>query len=187
MKKILFVLPALLLIGACAKEPASELSSINLSESVESGQTPSFYTAKLTKSNSGLTTDDSTEAIQTEIASDQDATVKYKFEIGAPCYQHSKFDEFIVKQGAYIKSVSNYVVDRLIVDFYSTKGVNFNVYANAAGTGDPLEYHTSTVQTVDPDDGGMVYEYAINGTEWCINNTTSYKPGFYSITVVFTK
>ena len=180
MKKILFVLPLVMLLGACAKEAQSQLPSVE----------EKSYTAKLDPNNSTLTTDDSSAAIQVEIASNEDSEVKYKFEIGAPCYLKTlsnNLQEIIIKQNAYIKSVSEYKVDRIIVDFFNGKGVNFNVYANKDGTGDPLEYHESSVAPVYPEDSGKVYEYAINGNEWSLTNTTNYKPAIYSLSVVFSK
>ena len=76
----------------------------------------------------------------------------------------------------------------VVSDFFGSKGVNFGVYANSEGTGEALAYHESTVEPEDPTDGGMVYEYQINGTAWCLKNTTEFnKPGIYSITVVFLK
>ncbi len=180
MKKLLLVLPLTMLLGACAKPAQSQLPSVE----------EKSYTAKLDADNSTLTADDSSAAIQVDIPSVEDNTVTYKFEIGAPCYLKTLSNglkEIIVKQNAYIKSVSEYKVDRIIVDFFNGKGVNFNVYANKDGTGEPLQYHESSVQPVYPEDSGMVYEYAINGNEWSLTNTTNYKPAIYSLSVVFSK
>lgn len=185
MKKIQVLLPLLFLMTACGLKAAEPLSSLDPDNPSVSDVTGETYTAKLTRDNSGLTTDDSTEEITANIASSQDSDVSYSFVIGAPCYQHANFNEFIVKHGGYIKSGSSYYVDRIIVDFWVTKGVNFSVYAGGDASGDALEYHESSVKTEDPDDGGCVYEYEIKGYEWYLVNDTSYKPGFYSITVVF--
>ena len=189
MKKLLIVLPALLIVAACAKAPSSELSSLSIPDSYDSSDSEETktYTATLTKGNCGLTTDDSTEEIVATIKSKQDSEVDYSVKIGAPCYLSDKYNEFIMKQGGYIKSNSNYHVDRLIIDFFGKKGTNYDVYANVDGTGEKIAYHESSIQPEDPNDGGIVYEYPINGTEWCISNSTVYKPAFYSITIVFSK
>lgn len=180
MKKILLMLPFLLIATGCAKNPSEPLPNIDPETTV--------YKAKLTPENSLITNEDTTEAYTVNIASEEDAETKYSIEIGAPCYLSTKAHEFIMKPGSYLKSVSEYTVDRLIVDFYGGKGINFGVYANLEGTGEALEYHTSNVLAEDPDDGGIVYEYAINGTAWCLKNITEYnKPGIYSVTVVFSK
>ena len=197
MKKILFVLPLVMLLGACAKEAGSQLSSLSIPDSY-SGE-PSegevrTYTAKLTPDNSGLEKDgdgnplDSTAPINLSLPSTQDANVKYDLILGDPCYLSTKAHEFIMKPGSYIKSVSTYKVDRIIVDFFGNKGVNFGVYANSDGSGEALESHVSTIPAEDPDDGGLVYEYEINGNAWYMKNITEYnKPGIYSVTVVFEK
>ena len=177
MRKLLIILAALLIVPACAKAPSSELSSIN----------ETTYTATLTKTNCGLTTDDSTEEITTIIKAKQDESIEYSVKIGVPSYQSGKYNEFIIKQGAYIKSNSDYHVDRLIIDFFGNKGTNYDVYANKDGSGEKVAYHESSIQPEDPNDGGVVYEYPINGNEWCISNSTVYKPSFYSITIVFLK
>lgn len=176
MKKLLFLCPLLLVAVACAPKAEEVLPP-----------SQADYSILITKSNCGLTADDSEVAIQTSLASYEDPEVKYTFEIGAPAYQHANFNEFVIKKGSYIKSVSEYKVERLIIDFYSSKGVNFNVFNNKEGSGSPLNYHESTILPEDPTDGGCVYEYEINGIEWCINNTSDYKPAFYSIMVVFSK
>ena len=182
MKKILVLMP-LLLIAACAPKAAEPLEPIN-SDDPE----VTYYTAKLTPENSLITAEDTTTNYDVEIASAEDAETKYSMQIGAPCYLSTKAHEFIMKPGSYVKSVSTYTVDRIIVDFFGSKGVNFGVYANTDGTGDELIYHESTITPEDPNDGGTVYEYAINGSAWCLKNKTEFnKPGIYSITVVFSK
>ncbi len=178
MKKLLLVLSFSLFLVGCAPEPSPSLPPVG-------GNT---YTVKLTPSNSTLTTADSTETIQVELPSVEDATVKYKLEIGSPCYikeLSSGLSEIIVKPNSYIKSVSNYTVKRLVIDFYGGKGINFNVYGNGDSS---LAYHTSEVAPADPNEGGMVYEYEVNHTSFNIKNETEFnKPGFYSISVVFEK
>jgi len=180
MKKLLVLIPFLLVAAACGSKPKEPLSP-----------TEASYNAKLTPELSTLTSDDSTEKVSVSIASNEDANVKYDMEIGNPCYLKTLSNglkEIIVKPGAYIKSVSEYKVDRIIVDFFAGKGVNFGVYASADGSGDALEYHESSIAPVYPEDNGVVYEYAINGNAWCLKNNTEFnKPAFYSITVVFSK
>ena len=181
MKKLLFVLSLTALLVGCAKEPAGNLPPVE-------GTT---YSVTLTPENSTLTGDDSTTATRVELSAKEDANVKYTVEIGVPCYVKtlgSGLKEIVVKPNAYIKSISNYTVDRLVVDFYGGKGINHKVYAKADGTGNEVEYHTSEVAPVDPNDDGTVYEYPINGTEWGIYNKTEYnKPAFYSVTIIFSK
>lgn len=207
MKKcfIIFALP--FLMAGCANQPAEMLPSLpidfsnppsstepsSVSESEVSTEVsssekePTYQYVKLDKENCGLSSDDSTSAIQLSLSSLIDSSVTYELEIGVPCYLHSKFHEFVMKPGSYIKSLSQYTVDRLIIDFYGAKGTNFEVYSTADGTGSAIEYHESYNEPEDSD-GGAVYEYPINGTEWSIrNNTDVYKPGIYSVIVVFLK
>ena len=173
MKKILFVLPFLALLGACAN-PGEELPPAG-SETKQ---------VKLTKANCGLTNDDSTEAFEKSLDI-EGKEEKYIFEIGPHCYAHATYEEFLIKKDGYIKSKSNYTVDRLIIDYMSKKGINF-VVENA--NGEAVQSHESSVATEYPaaDDYGAVLEYPINGNAWTIKNTTEYKPAFYSVTVVFT-
>ena len=172
MKKLLFALPFLALLGACA-EPEEPLPA----PSVES------KSVKLTKANCGLTNDDSTEAFETSLDI-EGKEEKYVFEIGPNCYAHKTYQEFLIKKNGYIKSKSTYKVDRLVIDYFSGKGVNFEVLD---ATGTAVSSHESTVATEFPgeDDKGAVLEYPINGNSWTIQNTTDYKPAFYSVTVVF--
>ena len=173
MKKVLFVLPFALLLGACGKqgeqlpEPEAESKSV-----------------KLTKANCGLTTDDSTEAFVTAL--DIEGTdKKYEFEIGPNCYAHSKWEEFLVKKDGYIKSKSTYKVDRLVIDYMSKNLITFEVHD---AEGNAVTPHESSVQTEYPgeSDYGAVAEFPINGNAWSINNVSEYKPAFYSVTVIFT-
>lgn len=180
MRRLLVLIPFLLLIPSCGKKPAEPLPP-----------TEATYNAKLTPEVSSLTDTDSTEKVSVSVPSNEDANVKYDLEIGNPCRLKTLANglkEIVVNPGAYIKSVSEYKVDRLIVDFYNGKGVNFSVYANAEGSGEALTYHESQAASVYPEDHGVVYEYAINGSAWYLKNITEFnKPAFYSITVVFSK
>ena len=177
MKKVLFVLPVLALLVSCQPEPKPSLEP--------SGD--DLVQVKLTKANCGLPIDnsESVEEITASLKVDgKEAT--YDVKIGAPCYLSNKANEFIIKPGAYIKSGSEYKVDKLIIDFFGKKGINFGVFANGDGTGEEIAYHESTVQPEDSSDGGMVYEYPINSTGWMIKNMTEFnKPGIYSVTIVF--
>ena len=181
MKKLLVLLPLVLLAAACGPTPKEPLPP-----------TPEqSYSSKLTPEKTTITTDDSTEATRAVVASEEDESVTYEFELSADIYLNTKSsvaNQFGVKPGASIKSVSTYTVDRIIVDFYGSKGVNYDVFANAEGTGTKLESHESTIAPADPNDGGQVLEYAINGTAWCLKNNTEFnKPSFYSITVIYSK
>ena len=173
MKKVLFILPFALLLGACRAdaEPLPEVPA-------------EVKSVKLTKTNCGLTGEDSTAAFTTALDI-EGSEAKYEFEIGPNCYAHATYEEFLIKKDGYIKSKSEYKVDRLVIDYMSKKGINFEVL-NAGG--DIVESHTSTVATEYPaeDDFGAVVEYSIGGSSWTIRNTTEYKPAFYSITVIFT-
>lgn len=184
MKKNLILLPLILLATGCAKEPAIELPSIS------SNYSESIYSVKLTADNCGLPSDysESTEIVKPEIETEEDKNVKYTFEMGVPCYLTTKAHEFIVGVGSYVKSSSEYKVDRIIVDFFGKKGIHFGVYSNSDGSGEALEYHQSSIPPEDPSDGGIVYEYSVNSTSWCLKNVTEFnKPGIYSITVIFSK
>jgi len=173
MKKILFVLPFIALLGACL-DPEAPLP----------GPSTESKTVKLTKANCGLTNSDSTEAFETSLDI-EGKEEKYVFEIGPNCYAHATYEEFLIKKNGYIKSKSTFKVDRLIIDYFSGKGVNFEVLD---ANGSLVSSHESTVQTEYPGDSdkGAVLEYAIDGNSWTIQNKTEYKPAFYSITVVFT-
>ena len=180
-------------MAACAKEPQSalpDLSSFTTVNSDGSEELVVFYESKLTPNNSSLTKDDS-DVVKYVVLQGEGDNPGYAFEIGNPCYLKdlsSGLQEIVVKPGAYICSNSEYQVNRLIIDFYGGKGTNFNVYNNKEGKGNPLPYHESGVLPQDPNDGGMVYEYAIDGKEWIIKNETEFnKPAFYSITVIFSK
>ena len=166
---------------ACQKEPAEPLSSIT-------GET---YTVKLTADNSTLTVDESTESIQVEIPSSEDASIKYKFEITPPCYINNKSsvaNQIGLKPGAMIKSISNYQVEKITIDYFASKGQNFQVFNDVERTGDPLEAHLTNMTPTDPNDGGAVYDFSVSSTGWCIYNHTEFnKPSLYYVSVVFRK
>ena len=179
MKKtfLLSILPLILITG-CANEPEDELPPPEAA-----------YHAKLTADNSTLTLDDSTAPIIVDIPSEEDPNIKYSFEIGNPCYINTKSAvalQICLKPGVSIKSKSNYYVDRLVVDFYGGKGINYEVYNNVNKTGEKVTYHSSSRTPTDPDDYGTVYEYSIQSTGWNIFNATDFnKPTFYYIEVFF--
>ena len=180
MEKRLFILPLAIFLCSC------DLPFLKEGEKLlepEVKPTEVVKSVKITKSNCGLTGDDSTEAFQTSL--DIEGTnEKYTFEVGPYCYNHHNFNEFLIKKNGYFKSVSTYRVDRLVIDYFSGKGVNFEVL-NASET--VVESHTSDVATEYPgaNDKGAVLEYPISGNTWTIRNVTDYKPAFYSVTVVF--
>ena len=183
MKKLLFVLPiATLLFGCEALDNFFKKQEEKLPEPEQTTKS-----VKITADNNGLTTDDSTEAIQKSLDI-EGSEKKYTFEISANCYNHSKYvGEWVLKADAYVKSVSEYKVDRLVIDYMSKKGFGFEVLDsnNAVVTA-----HDSTVATefTGENDFGAVAEYPINGNSWKINNTAGDKPGacLYSVTVIFT-
>ena len=180
-KSSLFMFLPLLFAVGCAKEPGAPLPE-------PSGET---YTVKLTADNSTLTKNDTTAPIQIELASNEDANVKYKFEISKDCYLNTKSavaNQIGLKPGASIKSVSEYTVEKITVDFYASKGQNYQVYNNTAHTGNPQEAHVTNTVPTDPNDGGAVYDFEINSTGWCLFNHTEFnKPSLYYISVVFRK
>lgn len=177
MKKALFLLSSLFLLGACA-DPEPALPPAD----------PQTYSVKLNKSNGGLegTTKaaPSTEEKVIEL-SIEGKSEKYEIIMGPNLYNHADYDEIVMINGGYIKSKSQYTVDRLRIDYFSGKGTNFEVL-NASNQ--VVEKHESTVPTEFPgdSDNGEVLEYPINGTSWTIRNTSANKPAFYSITVLFT-
>ena len=178
MKKIsLLLLLPLAMLFSCAPEAKKALPSIPAGS----------YTAILNPETSTLTKDDSTEPISVNLKSEENKNVTYSLELGNPFYLHASEPEFVLVGNAYIKSISTYKVDRLIVDFFGKKGTFFDVYASNDGSGNKIDYHESTVKPYDEEGGGKVYEYPIDSTGWMIKNgTTDRKPAFYSITIVFT-
>jgi len=179
MKRLLVLLPVLLIGTACAKKPAEPLGP--------SDPEKTYYTVKMFRDNSGLTTDDSTSEIQTTLNALEDDSVEYSMRIGTPAYQHGTYDEFVLKDSAYVKSGCDYVVDRLVIEFYGPS-VKFAVYDNEEGSGEELEYHESTYapEHTETGDNAVVYEYSINGSGWMVKNVSApQKSAFYSIRVVF--
>ena len=175
MKKLLILLPVTLLaLIGCKPEPKAKL--------------PDFDGASvsLTPTNSQLTTDDSTSAIVVELAIPE-RTETYKVEISANCYLKTTsggYQEIIMKPGSYIKSVSKFTVDRLVIDYFSKQGENHSVYANNKGTGNKVQSHESTITPTEPDDFGKVLEYPINASGWMIKNETEFnKPALYYVTI----
>ena len=180
MKKLflLSIIPALLVVG-CAKDPGKPLPP----------PSPESYTVVLTPTNSMLTSADSTEEITVSLKAQEDESITYDVKIGFPCYlkqvQGTNYQEIIMKNGAYFKSASTYKVSRILCDIYGGKGVNYTVHNTEDGSGDPLEYHESTVTPTYPEDSGFVYEYEVEANGWSIRNSTMNKPAFYSVTIVF--
>ena len=164
------------LVG-CAQEPAAKLPNLD-------GDT---YSVKITPENSTLTADALTSAKQVTLNSSEDETVQYTFEFSAGVRLNSSHNEFTMPNETYLKSVSTYKVERIIVDYFYSKGTNFSVYANTDHSGTALEAHASTITPTDPDDGGKVIEFNVNANGWSIYNSTVYKPSFYYIEIVFRK
>ena len=176
MKKILFVLPTISLLCGC------ELPFLKTGEKL-SGVDSNLKSVKITKFNCGLTGDDSTVAFQTSL--DIEGTQeKYTFEVGPNCYNHHNYEEFLIKKDGYFKSISTYSVDRLVIDYFSGKGVNFEVLNAGGELVEPHESETAS-EYASTQDKGAVLEYPINGSAWTIRNVTEYKPAFYSVTVFF--
>ena len=183
MKKLLFVLPVAALLCAC------ELPFLKQEEKLPDPETEPdkvLKSVKINVDNNGLTTADSTEAIQKSLDI-EGVSEKYTFEISANCYNSPKYlGEWVLKSNAYLKSVSTYKVDRLVIDYMSKKGFGFEVLDADQNA---VTAHDSSVQTEfsKSEDYGKVAEYPINGTSWTINNTAGDKPGacLYSVTVIF--
>lgn len=175
MKKTLIILPLTLLLFGCKPDPSPALPPVE----------PETLQAVLNPTTSTLTSEDSKTAIPVNL-SVSGKSETYGVEIGAPCYLHSKHPEIVMKAGGYFKSISTYHVDRLIVDFYGAQLGYFDVFATNDGSGNPVQYHNSSVAPIDPNGGGVVYEYPIDSNGWMIKNTTeNNKPGFYSVTIIF--
>ena len=177
MKKALFLLSSLFLLAGCA-EPEPELPPAD----------PQTYSVKLNKANGGLEgTTKSAPSTEEKVIqlSIEGKTEKYEIIMGPNLYNHADYDEIVMMNGGYIKSKSQYTVDRLRIDYFSGKGTNFEVL-NASEQ--VVQKHESSVPTDFPGDTdkGEVLEYPINGTSWTIRNTSEFKPAFYSITVLFT-
>lgn len=178
MKKFLLIIPALFLAG-CVSEPTETASEPPVNS----------YSVVLDTTSSTLTSDDSTEAITVTLKAKENQNVTYQLEIGAPCYtkqvKDTEFTEIVMKQNGYFKSVSNYKVSLIRVDFFNGKGINYEIYNNVSATGEQVPAKNSTVQPVYPEDNGKVFDYEIGGNEWLIRNTSVYKPAFYSVTIFF--
>ena len=174
MKKIflLGLLPLFALTG-CREEPATGL--------------PDFTgdIQLLTPEKTSLTSTDS-EAAEIVTLTIPDTDKSYQVEISAGCKLNTKGAEPQIQlaPGSYIKSVSEFTVDRLMIDYFGTKGTFYNVYNNKEGAGTPVgDYEApKDIVTYDPDGGGKVLQFPINSTGWMIKNETEYnKPTFYAI------
>ncbi len=182
MKKILLLtIPVLALMG-CAKEAGGKLP-----EPPEGS-----YTAVLEASVTTLTSEDSTEPIRVSLISEENSDVKYEVEIGAPVYVKTvststgeSYQEMVVKNGAYFKSISTYKVSKIACDIFEGKGINYEVHNTADGSGEALERHESSLTSTYAEDSGAVYEYEINSNAWSVTNTSNYKPTFYSVIIYF--
>ena len=188
VKKLLFVLPLAALLCGCELpflKTEEKLPEAEPEESQTPGKTSVLKSVKLKKSNDGLTTDDSTDV--SEVSIDIEGTEeKYTFEMGPNCWNHPNYEEIGMKDNAYIKSKSNYVVNRLVIDYMSKNGTNFAV---KDGNNSIVTAHESTVETEfkGSKDYGAVLEYPISGNAWSITcSSTEYKTFLYSVTVVFT-
>ena len=180
MKKLLFIPVVVMSLISCGKEPEPVLPPVDK-------ESKYAYINGLT---SCLTTENLAEDTQVSTSvyykGEIEEGLTYTFEIGAGAYLKvltSGYTEIQLKNGNYIKSVSEYTVDRLIVDYYATKGVHHKVYV----PGGEIEGHESSVEPVDKDGGGEVLEYPINSTSWSLSHdaTSEFKTAsIYSITVV---
>ena len=174
MRKQLLLLPFMLfaLVG-CKEEPATGL--------------PDFVgdIQLLTPEKTSLTSADSTASeIVTLTIPDTDKT--YELEISANCKLNTKgaMPQIQLASGSYIKSVSEILVDRLIIDYYGGKGTFYTVYSNNEGTGSKVRDYEppKDLQLYDKDGGGKALQFPINSTGWMIKNETEYnKPTFYAI------
>lgn len=178
MKKVLIILPLLLLAG-CAKEPSETASEPPINS----------YSVVLDVPSSTLTTEETTSPITVSLKAKEDQNTTYTLEIGAPCYEKqvsgTDYHEMVMKQNGYFKSISNYKVSLLRLDIFAGKGVNYEVYNNHQAEGNVIEAKNSTATPIYPEDNGKVYDYEINGKEWFIRNNSVYKPCFYSVTIFF--
>ena len=174
MRKILVLglIPLIALTG-CREEPASGL--------------PDFKgdMALLTPENTSLTSSDSTVA-ETVTLNVPDSEKTYQVEISAGCKLNTKGSspQIQLAPGSYIKSVSEFTVDRLMIDYFGTKGTFYNVYSNKEGTGSKVKDYEAPkdLPVYDPDGGGKVLQFPINSTGWMIKNETEFnKPTFYAI------
>ena len=179
MKKLLLLIPATLLaLVGCKPEPKAKLPEFN---GASTSLTPANSTVTTTDKNNPTTT---STFVDLEIP---DSPETYRVEIGAGCYLKTTsggYQEIILKPGSYIKSVSKYTVDRLVIDYFSKQGENHSVYANNKGTGSKVDSHISEIPATEPDDFGKVLEYPINSNGWMIKNETEFNnPALYYVTI----
>ena len=188
MKKLLFILPAISLLCGC------ELPFLKIEEKLpeptaEEPQTPGkmsvLKSVKLTKANDGLTEEDSVGTSEVKLAIEE-TNENYVVEFGPNCWNHPNYAEICMKEDAYIKSKSNYVVNRLVIDFLNKNGANFAVKKENDEVVTAHESDTKTEFT-GTKDYGKVYEYPIDGSSWSISCTSNeYRTFLYSVTIIFT-
>jgi len=180
-KPLLLVLVSLFLMTGCADEPGDELPPAS----------ESSYSVKLKADLTSLSSTETSEPLTVELASKEDENVKYSFEIGNPAKLNTKSSvstQIQLNAGAYIKSVSTYKVEKIIVDYFSKQGTNFQVFNNVEKSGEALSPHKSSIAPTDPEDYGAVLEYEIDSNGWNLYNHTEYnKPTFYYVEVIFKK
>lgn len=173
MKFKLLLLPVTLFaLAGCKEEPATGL--------------PDFVgdIATLKSKNTSLTSSDSTASeIVTLNVPNSEKT--YQVEISAGCKLNTKgaAPQIQLNPGCYIKSVSGFTVDRLVIDYYASKGTFYTVYNNKEGTGEHVkDFEAPKAVAIDSDGGGAVLQFPINSTSWIIKNETEFnKPTFYAI------
>ena len=178
MKKLLFVILLPLLLVSCNKTPAS----------VEHEKLPgaNYYYVKLTKNNCGLSVNESTEIVNTILsATDEEGNeseYQLTFNINPPCYQHSKYDEIVLKSGSFIECNSSYRISYIAIDYFSLKGIKFTV----SDSSKEIKGNKSKIAPQDVDDGGAVLDYDIKGNYFKIAHSASEfeKPALYSVLVV---
>jgi len=173
MKKVFYIWPFIALLAAC-KTPGEVLPEPD----------PESKTIKIVKSNCGLSTTSSTEAKNVEFDI-EGRSEKYIIEFSQKCRAHADYDEFVLDVGGSFKSISTYKVDRLVIDYFSKPGINFEVLDSQ---GVAVTGHESTIPTDYPNEGdfGAVLEFPINGNSWVVRNASDVKkPAFYSVRVIF--
>ena len=120
MKKILLFLSALCLLTGCSNpkpplpEPGNESKSV-----------------KLTKENSGLTTEDSKEAFTLSLAIEGSEEV-YQIEMGPNLYNHPDYEEFVMKKDGYIKSVDD--IDKIEIMLIDRKSLHDGIVSILGNT-----------------------------------------------------
>ncbi len=179
MKKLLFTLLPLFLLGGCAQEPTTTASE----------PPHGSYSVVLDVESSTLTTEDSTEAKVVTLKAKENEAITYQLEIGSPCYtktvKGTSFQEIIMKNGGYFKAISQYKVSLLRCDIFEGKGVNYEVFNSLDASTSALEKKASTATPIYPEDSGAVYDYEVNAEGWLIRNVSANKPAFYSVTIFF--